>query len=317
MLTNHNSNLLRNEILLPAIDTLNKGSRLSPYIRETQTGSQVQAGLQNGSTVDVYVQPNMVGETLTDITGSLTDTAYAFDKIQVTMDYAHGKKFTAAVTQVEGMSEAGIDANASMLQSAVNSVLLAYDKQHATNVQTASGLNVVSRGGAAITYANTVEAIRTVFTAKGIDRDVKIVAMCVPSAFRAINALTEVRNTQNNTSQLQSAGKLFLPDVNIEFVEVSSMAEPGNATTPDIYFTAEGHTVAPVRVPAVSDANKQRIITAGNFSMLLTVDSVASGISVTPTVTVGMYSGFQILKSESSLYSHANAFLAGHVILGS
>jgi hypothetical protein len=155
-----------------------------------------------------------------------------------------------------------------------------------------------------------------VFTSKGIGREVKIIAMCAPSSFRAINALEEVRNTQNNTSQLQEAGVLYLPDVNIEFVEVADYAEPAGATDADITFFAEGHVVAPVRVPTVTNTTKQRIISAGNFSMLLTQDSTDVGISETPTVKVGMYSGFLVLKSESSLYAHANNYLAGHVILG-
>jgi hypothetical protein len=316
MLTNHNSNLLQNAVLLPAIDTLRTGSKVAKYFRETAVGSQAEAGIAQGSTVKVYVQPNMVGETLTNINASLTDTAFAFDTLNVTLDYAHAKKFTAALTQTEGAVETGINLASSMLQSAVKSAILAYDLEHVTNLRTASGLNTVTRAGAAITYANTVEAIRTVFTSKGIGREVKIIAMCAPSAFRAVNALPEVRNTQNNTSQLQEAGVLYLPDVNIEFVEVADYAEPAGANDADITFFAEGHVVAPVRVPTVNNPTKQRIISAGNFSMLLTQDSTDVGISETPTVKVGMYSGFLVLKSESSLYAHANNYLAGHVILG-
>lgn len=316
MLTNHNSNLLQNAVLLPAIDTLRTGSKIAKYFKETAVGTQAEAGIRQGSTVNIYVQPNMVGETLTNINGSLTDTAYTFDQLSITLDYAHGKKFTAALTQTEGANEAGINLASSMLQSAVKSAILAYDLEHVTNLRTASGLNTVTRSGAAITYANTVEAIRTVLTSKGIGREVKIIAICAPSAFRAINALTEVRNTQNNTSQVQEAGVLYLPQVNIEFVENSDYEEPAGASNPDISFFAEGHVVAPIRVPTVTNANKQRIISEGNFSMLLTQDSTDVGISQTPTVKVGMYSGFLVLKSESSLYALDNNYLAGHVVLG-
>jgi hypothetical protein len=221
---NHTSNLLQNAVLLPAMDTLRTGTRLASLLRETNAGSQVESGLARGSFVDVFIQPNKIGETMTDIEEDLTDTDFAFEKIQVAMAYSHGQKFSASITTGEGMKEIGINRNAAMLQSAAKAAILAYDAEHIVNVTTAAGIEVTTRSGAAITYANTVEKIRTIITSKGIDRSQKIYAICAPSAFRAINALPEVRNNTNVTASVQTAGNLFISDVNIEFIDFSVLA---------------------------------------------------------------------------------------------